>query len=74
MGILENHLHVFAELLFLLPVIRKDVLTLISNAPRGRLVELYKAPAGGRFAAAALPHQSQSFPFIDREIHVIHGL
>ena len=74
-GILENHLHLGAQLLVLLVCqIAGNVHPVEQDLPGGGLIQTDHAAADGAFAAAALPHQTVGFAGINHKIHPVHRL
>ena len=74
-GVLEDHLHLGAQLPVLLGVqIAGNVHAVEQDLPGGGLVEPDHAAADGALAAAALTHQTVGLARVDHKIHAVHRL
>ena len=72
--ILEDHLHILAEVFQLLAFDVRDIFSLIINLPRCRIIDLYDSPSGRTFTTAAFPDQTERFTWHDLEADAVYGL
>ena len=70
--VLEDHLHVWAQLSQRFALECRDVLAAKHHPSRRRRVEAQDDAAGGRLAAAALAHQAERLARIDGEVEPVH--
>ena len=73
-GVLEDHLHLAAEVTQLVSLHLHQVATVEQDLAGGRPVELEDRPPDGRFPAAALAYQAERLAAADGERHVVDRL
>ena len=73
-GILEDHLHLPADLPHLLELIVLDLGAVEDDLAGCRLVQLQDRPAEGGFTAAGFTHQTHGLMLMYGQTDIVHGL
>ena len=73
-GVLEDHLHILADLLELLALALGDILSVKNNPSGGGLVQAKHRAAKSRLATSGLTHHAQRLTLLDLQGDAVHGV